>query len=169
MPVNTRQTFQSSGFEMCLQCFLQETGSERLQDARVVLVSSASRLRDECKSWPPTQEQDSNPDFRLKTQQVIQYAYDIAKAAKKLVTLFQWVVSTETPAIFVNMWNFERMSVLNLWVCEAIFVNTWNYERMFVLNLQVCEAIFVITWNYERMFVLNLRVCEAGFNVQDLE
>ena len=52
-------------------------------------MASAGRLRDECKSWPPTQEQDANPDFRLKTQQVIQYAYDIAKAAKKLVTLFQ--------------------------------------------------------------------------------
>ncbi|XP_012942897.1 ARF GTPase-activating protein GIT2 isoform X3 [Aplysia californica] len=69
--------------------FPDETGSERLQDARVVLVASARRLRDECKSWPPSLEQDANPDFRLKTQQVIQYAYDIAKAAKKLVTLFQ--------------------------------------------------------------------------------
>ncbi|CAL1537699.1 unnamed protein product [Lymnaea stagnalis] len=69
--------------------FPDETGSERLQDARVVLVQSAMRLRDECKSWPPSPEQDPNPDFRLKTQQVIQYAYDIAKAAKKLVTLFQ--------------------------------------------------------------------------------
>lgn len=73
-----------------LKCLIwQETGSERLQDARVVLVSSARRLRDECKSWPPSPEQDANPDFRVKSQQVIQYAYDIAKAAKRLVTLFQ--------------------------------------------------------------------------------
>ncbi|XP_059154314.1 ARF GTPase-activating protein GIT2-like isoform X2 [Physella acuta] len=69
--------------------FPAETGSQRLQEARQVLVQSARRLWDECMNWPPSPEQDPNPDFRLKTQQVIQYAYDIAKAAKRLVTLFQ--------------------------------------------------------------------------------
>ncbi|KAK3774024.1 hypothetical protein RRG08_030106 [Elysia crispata] len=69
--------------------FPDETNSERLQDARVALVASARRLREACQSWPPPLEKEPNPDFRLKTQQVIQYAYDIAKAAKKLVTLYQ--------------------------------------------------------------------------------
>ncbi|GFR62381.1 ARF-GTPase-activating protein GIT2 [Elysia marginata] len=69
--------------------FPDETNSERLQDARVALVASARRLREACQSWPPSPEKEPNPDFRLKTQQVIQYAYDIAKAAKKLVTLYQ--------------------------------------------------------------------------------
>lgn len=69
--------------------FPDETNSERLQDARVALVASAKRLREACQSWPPPLEKEPNPDFRLKTQQVIQYAYDIAKAAKKLVTLYQ--------------------------------------------------------------------------------
>ncbi|KAH9525673.1 glycerophosphoinositol permease [Bulinus truncatus] len=98
--LQTAQEGQHRSFESCSEriysavtemasLFPDEIGSERLQDARTVLVQSARRLRDECKSWPPTPEQDPNPDFRLKTQQVIQYAYDIAKAAKKLVTLFQ--------------------------------------------------------------------------------
>ncbi|BFZ18839.1 hypothetical protein BsWGS_21878 [Bradybaena similaris] len=69
--------------------FPDETGSERLQEARITLVTSAERLRDECKCWPPSPEQDANPDFRVKSQQVIQFAYDIAKAAKRLVTLIQ--------------------------------------------------------------------------------
>ncbi|KAK0045595.1 ARF GTPase-activating protein GIT2 [Biomphalaria pfeifferi] len=98
--LQSAQEGQHRSFESCSEriysavtemasLFPDEIGSERLQDARVVLVLSARRLRDECKSWPPSPEQDPNPDFRLKTQQVIQYAYDIAKAAKKLVTLFQ--------------------------------------------------------------------------------
>ncbi|KAL8605105.1 hypothetical protein ACOMHN_018906 [Nucella lapillus] len=53
------------------------------------LTISALHLRQECKDWPPLPDLQPPPDFGLKTQQVIQFAYDIAKAAKKLVTLFQ--------------------------------------------------------------------------------
>lgn len=43
----------------------------------------------ECKS-PPV-EHDGQIDYRAKTQQVIQCAYEIAKAAKLLVTFFELV------------------------------------------------------------------------------
>nr|KAG5695449.1 hypothetical protein BaRGS_011291 [Batillaria attramentaria] len=69
--------------------FPKKAGSRRVQEALDQLTMSAVRLRDECKDWPPPPDQEPQPDFRLKTQQVIQFAYDIAKAAKKLVTLFQ--------------------------------------------------------------------------------
>lgn len=69
--------------------FPKKAGSRRVQEALDQLTMSAVRLREECKDWPPPPEEEPQPDFRLKTQQVIQFAYDIAKAAKKLVTLFQ--------------------------------------------------------------------------------
>lgn len=51
-----------------------------------LLTSSAYRLQSECKK---TLLGDSGPstDIQLVTQQVIQCAYDIAKAAKQLVTI----------------------------------------------------------------------------------
>lgn len=51
-----------------------------------LLTSSAYRLQSECKKTLPV---DSGPpaDIQLVTQQVIQCAYDIAKAAKQLVTI----------------------------------------------------------------------------------
>ncbi|XP_076434634.1 uncharacterized protein LOC143274645 [Babylonia areolata] len=61
----------------------------RVQETLEQLTTSAQRLREECKDWPPPPDQEPQPDFRLKTQQVIQFAFDIAKAVKKLVTLLQ--------------------------------------------------------------------------------
>jgi len=51
-----------------------------------LLTSSAYRLQSECKKTLPG---DPGPptDIQLVTQQVIQCAYDIAKAAKQLVTI----------------------------------------------------------------------------------
>jgi len=56
------------------------------------LVSSAVRLQEECAVCAdgPTDSGDEwTFDPSIKTQQVIQCAYDIAKSAKQLVTLFQ--------------------------------------------------------------------------------
>ncbi|KAK7087892.1 hypothetical protein V1264_021884 [Littorina saxatilis] len=69
--------------------FPNKCSTRKVQEALNQLTMSAVRLREECKDWPPPPDQEPQPDFRLKTQQVIQFAYDIAKAAKKLVTLFQ--------------------------------------------------------------------------------
>ncbi|XP_076452808.1 ARF GTPase-activating protein GIT2-like [Babylonia areolata] len=69
--------------------FPNKCSSRKVQEALEQLTLSAERLREECKDWPPPPDRHPQPDFRLKTQQVIQFAYDIAKAAKKLVTLFQ--------------------------------------------------------------------------------
>ncbi|KAL8584768.1 hypothetical protein ACOMHN_035687 [Nucella lapillus] len=69
--------------------FPNKCSSRKVQEALEQLTLSAERLREECKDWPPPPDHQPQPDFRLKTQQVIQFAYDIAKAAKKLVTLFQ--------------------------------------------------------------------------------
>lgn len=52
-----------------------------------LLTFSASRLQNECRKAVPSEVGGSGPDMQLVTQQVIQCAYDIAKAAKQLVTI----------------------------------------------------------------------------------
>ncbi|KAJ8005959.1 hypothetical protein DPEC_G00123290 [Dallia pectoralis] len=60
--------------------------SETVRGPLRLLTSSAFRLQGECqKAMPP--EGGPGPDLQLVTQQVIQCAYDIAKAAKQLVTI----------------------------------------------------------------------------------
>lgn len=63
-----------------------------------LLASSASRLQVECRKAAPSDPSASTVDYQLLTQQVIQCAYDIAKAAKQLVTITtrekkQWPVN----------------------------------------------------------------------------
>ncbi|XP_042151905.1 ARF GTPase-activating protein GIT1 isoform X4 [Oncorhynchus tshawytscha] len=52
-----------------------------------LLASSASRLQVECRKADPSDPSAPAVDYQLLTQQVIQCAYDIAKAAKQLVTI----------------------------------------------------------------------------------
>ncbi|XP_029301906.1 ARF GTPase-activating protein GIT1 isoform X4 [Cottoperca gobio] len=52
-----------------------------------LLASSASRLQVECRKALPSEPGGPAVDYQLLTQQVIQCAYDIAKAAKQLVTI----------------------------------------------------------------------------------
>uniref|UniRef100_A0A8C1DH22 G protein-coupled receptor kinase interacting ArfGAP 1 n=1 Tax=Cyprinus carpio carpio TaxID=630221 RepID=A0A8C1DH22_CYPCA len=52
-----------------------------------LLGASASRLQVECRKAAPSDSSASTVDYQLLTQQVIQCAYDIAKAAKQLVTI----------------------------------------------------------------------------------
>uniref|UniRef100_A0A3Q3VVP6 Arf-GAP domain-containing protein n=1 Tax=Mola mola TaxID=94237 RepID=A0A3Q3VVP6_MOLML len=52
-----------------------------------LLASSASRLQVECCKAAPSEPGAPAVDYQLLTQQVIQCAYDIAKAAKQLVTI----------------------------------------------------------------------------------
>uniref|UniRef100_A0A4W4H9W3 Arf-GAP domain-containing protein n=1 Tax=Electrophorus electricus TaxID=8005 RepID=A0A4W4H9W3_ELEEL len=52
-----------------------------------LLAASASRLQVECRKAAPSEPAASAVDYQLLTQQVIQCAYDIAKAAKQLVTI----------------------------------------------------------------------------------
>ncbi|XP_071389369.1 ARF GTPase-activating protein GIT1 [Centroberyx affinis] len=52
-----------------------------------LLASSASRLQVECRKASPSEPGAPAVDYQLLTQQVIQCAYDIAKAAKQLVTI----------------------------------------------------------------------------------
>ncbi|XP_061574929.1 LOW QUALITY PROTEIN: ARF GTPase-activating protein GIT1 [Cololabis saira] len=52
-----------------------------------LLASSASRLQVECRKAVPSEPGAPAVDYQLLTQQVIQCAYDIAKAAKQLVTI----------------------------------------------------------------------------------
>ncbi|KAJ7987165.1 hypothetical protein DPEC_G00335920 [Dallia pectoralis] len=59
--------------------------SETVRGPLRLLTSSASRLQDECQKAAPLDPCPS--DMQLVTQQVIQCAYDIAKAAKQLVTV----------------------------------------------------------------------------------
>uniref|UniRef100_A0A3Q2UNN9 G protein-coupled receptor kinase interacting ArfGAP 2b n=1 Tax=Fundulus heteroclitus TaxID=8078 RepID=A0A3Q2UNN9_FUNHE len=66
-------------------CFPTRPSSETVRNSLYLLTSSASRLHGECQKAA-----ELNPcpsDIQLVTQQVIQCAYDIAKAAKQLVTV----------------------------------------------------------------------------------
>uniref|UniRef100_A0AAX7UBY9 Arf-GAP domain-containing protein n=1 Tax=Astatotilapia calliptera TaxID=8154 RepID=A0AAX7UBY9_ASTCA len=65
--------------------FPKRPSSETVRGSLCLLTSSASRLHRECQK---AAEHNLSPsDIQLVTQQVIQCAYDIAKAAKQLVTV----------------------------------------------------------------------------------
>ncbi|KAJ8378244.1 hypothetical protein AAFF_G00244480 [Aldrovandia affinis] len=66
--------------------FPKKPRSETVRGSLRLLTSSAYRLQCECKKAAPA-ESGPGPDMQLVTQQVIQCAYDIAKAAKQLVTI----------------------------------------------------------------------------------
>ncbi|KAG9339570.1 hypothetical protein AGOR_G00055740 [Albula goreensis] len=66
--------------------FPKKPRSETVRGSLRLLTSSAYRLQCECKKAAPS-ESGPGPDMQLVTQQVIQCAYDIAKAAKQLVTI----------------------------------------------------------------------------------
>ncbi|XP_024861203.1 ARF GTPase-activating protein GIT2a isoform X9 [Kryptolebias marmoratus] len=66
--------------------FPKKPRSETVRNSLRLLTSSACRLQNECRKAVPS-EGGSGPDTQLVTQQVIQCAYDIAKAAKQLVTI----------------------------------------------------------------------------------
>ncbi|XP_064080865.1 ARF GTPase-activating protein GIT2-like isoform X2 [Macrobrachium nipponense] len=67
--------------------FPKDRCSSGVQGGLRQLVSSATRLQNECRGHLTAQPNTLDPKFV--TQQVIQCAYDIAKAAKLLVTHFQ--------------------------------------------------------------------------------
>ncbi|NXP25202.1 GIT2 protein, partial [Scytalopus superciliaris] len=64
----------------------QKPRSELVRTSLRLLTSSAYRLQSECRKALPA-EGGPGTDIQLVTQQVIQCAYDIAKAAKQLVTI----------------------------------------------------------------------------------
>lgn len=66
--------------------FPKRPRSETVRGSLRLLTSSAYRLQSECRKALPA-EGCPGPDMQLVTQQVIQCAYDIAKAAKQLVTI----------------------------------------------------------------------------------
>ncbi|XP_048370821.1 ARF GTPase-activating protein GIT2 isoform X15 [Sphaerodactylus townsendi] len=66
--------------------FSKKPKSELVRPSLRLLTASAYRLHSECKKTLPP-ESCPTADIQLVTQQVIQCAYDIAKAAKQLVTI----------------------------------------------------------------------------------
>uniref|UniRef100_A0A4W3K0W0 G protein-coupled receptor kinase interacting ArfGAP 2b n=1 Tax=Callorhinchus milii TaxID=7868 RepID=A0A4W3K0W0_CALMI len=66
--------------------FPKKPRSEMVRASLKLLTSSAYRLQSECKKTVPAESSPAT-DIQLITQQVIQCAYDIAKAAKQLVTI----------------------------------------------------------------------------------
>ena len=64
-----------------------------MSDTLQLLVSGADHLRDQC--IVATDCAAGSQESRMHTQQVIQSAYDIAKAAKQLVMLFEWLEVTK--------------------------------------------------------------------------
>ncbi|XP_077417225.1 ARF GTPase-activating protein GIT2a isoform X7 [Vanacampus margaritifer] len=96
-PLSLRSPDPSSCFVPCSErihvavtemaaLFPKRPRSDTVRSSLRLLTSSACRLQSECrKAVPP--EGCPGPDMQLVTQQVIQCAYDIAKAAKQLVTI----------------------------------------------------------------------------------
>ncbi|KAG8450444.1 hypothetical protein GDO86_002922 [Hymenochirus boettgeri] len=66
--------------------FPKKPALETVRSSLRLLNASAYRLQSECRKTVPP-EPGAPVDFQLLTQQVIQCAYDIAKAAKQLVTI----------------------------------------------------------------------------------
>ena len=62
--------------------------SSKMSDTLQLLVAGANHLRDQCIMVADSAA--GSQESRLQIQQVIQSAYDIAKAAKQLVMLFEW-------------------------------------------------------------------------------
>uniref|UniRef100_A0A8D0AYN3 G protein-coupled receptor kinase interacting ArfGAP 2a n=1 Tax=Sander lucioperca TaxID=283035 RepID=A0A8D0AYN3_SANLU len=81
-----QQYFQLCQFLIYFNLALQKPRSETVRGSLRLLTSSAYRLQSECRKALPS-EGCPGPDMQLVTQQVIQCAYDIAKAAKQLVTI----------------------------------------------------------------------------------
>ena len=75
-----------------LCCGVQNLQDDRIRKALQLLTSGADRLKSQCSSSSSSSPPDgstSSEKRRLHTQQVIQCAYDIAKAAKQLVIMFE--------------------------------------------------------------------------------
>nr|XP_013809289.1 PREDICTED: ARF GTPase-activating protein GIT1-like [Apteryx mantelli mantelli] len=66
--------------------FPKKPALETVRSSLRLLNASAYRLQSECRKTVPP-EPGAAVDYQLLTQQVIQCAYDIAKAAKQLVTI----------------------------------------------------------------------------------
>uniref|UniRef100_A0A8D2M3L6 ARF GTPase-activating protein GIT1 C-terminal domain-containing protein n=1 Tax=Zonotrichia albicollis TaxID=44394 RepID=A0A8D2M3L6_ZONAL len=66
--------------------FPKKPALETVRSSLRLLNASAYRLQSECRKTVPP-EPGATVDYQLLTQQVIQCAYDIAKAAKQLVTI----------------------------------------------------------------------------------
>uniref|UniRef100_A0A8C1UGQ3 G protein-coupled receptor kinase interacting ArfGAP 1 n=1 Tax=Cyprinus carpio TaxID=7962 RepID=A0A8C1UGQ3_CYPCA len=67
--------------------FPRRPALDAVRSSLKLLAASASRLQVECRKAAPSDSSASTVDYQLLTQQVIQCAYDIAKAAKQLVTI----------------------------------------------------------------------------------
>ncbi|XP_057207060.1 ARF GTPase-activating protein GIT1 isoform X3 [Triplophysa rosa] len=67
--------------------FPKRPALDAVRSSLKLLAASASRLQVECRKAAPSDSSTSTVDYQLLTQQVIQCAYDIAKAAKQLVTI----------------------------------------------------------------------------------
>lgn len=64
-----------------------QSASEEIRSCLQQLSGSAARLQTECKEAATVGS--SSPDLTTATQRIIQGAYDVAKATKQLVTLYQ--------------------------------------------------------------------------------
>ncbi|XP_059390322.1 ARF GTPase-activating protein GIT1-like isoform X4 [Carassius carassius] len=67
--------------------FPRRPALDAVRSSLKLLAASASRLQVECRKAAPSDSSATTVDYQLLTQQVIQCAYDIAKAAKQLVTI----------------------------------------------------------------------------------
>lgn len=67
---------------------LQNIQDEGLSNSLHRLTDGAERLQEKCAQALP-QDSEGQIDYRYHTQEVIQCAYDIAKAAKQIVIMFE--------------------------------------------------------------------------------
>lgn len=103
VPLSTNLTVS---LPLCVS--VQKPRSETMRGSLRLLTTSASRLQNECRKAVPS-DGCSGPDMQLVTQQVIQCAYDIAKAAKQLVTI---TTKENTNQTAVNMLQSHHLSIV---------------------------------------------------------
>lgn len=121
---------------------LQRPALDAVHCSLRLLASSASRLQVECRKAVPLEPGAPAVDYQLLTQQVIQCAYDIAKAAKQLVTITtrekkQWPEHTARESERIHGWaglSGRRRGLGGQRNVEHL--ESWQMCRMEVWNLE---------------------------------
>lgn len=130
----------------------QRPSSEMVRGSLRLLTSSANRLHGECQRAAPA---DSCPtDAQLVTQQLIQCAYDIAKAAKQLVTVT--TKESNWAARLLPSFPFHRTTSP---VVTFVFLQHQYYETYFYVIFLFKGIWFIVSVNQILSYNLAMVTC----------
>ena len=107
----------------------QSAMSSKMSDILQQLVAGADHLCYQC--TVATDSAAGSQESRMQTQQVIQSAYDIAKAAKQLVMLFEWLNMLACSKLHLLITSKDSLTVaekLAQWLMEVCWSSTCYAE-----------------------------------------